>query len=40
MKSKYLGYSKDRSAIEVMRRIKGLLDPNCILNPYKIFIHT
>lgn len=32
-----LKYSKATSAIDTMKNIKGLLDPNEILNPYKIF---
>ncbi|CAB0029641.1 unnamed protein product [Trichogramma brassicae] len=35
-KAKYLHYSKDGSAIELMRTIKATMDPNGILNPYKV----
>ncbi|XP_014210471.1 D-2-hydroxyglutarate--pyruvate transhydrogenase DLD2-like [Copidosoma floridanum] len=35
-KAKYLGYSKDESAIELMRVVKQTMDPNRILNPYKV----
>ncbi|KAJ8688414.1 hypothetical protein QAD02_024209 [Eretmocerus hayati] len=35
-KSKYLHYSKDESAIELMRLMKRTMDPNGILNPYKV----
>jgi len=34
-KNKYLGYSKSRDEIKVMRRIKTLFDPSGIMNPYK-----
>lgn len=36
MKKKYLHYSKSASAIETMRTLKRTLDPNGILNPYKV----
>lgn len=35
-KTKYLHYSKDPSAIELMRQLKKMMDPNGILNPYKV----
>ncbi|KAG8038098.1 hypothetical protein G9C98_006423 [Cotesia typhae] len=35
-KTKYLSYSKDKSAIQLMKEIKSLMDPNGILNPYKV----
>lgn len=35
-KAKYLHYSKDESAIELMRLMKKTMDPNGILNPYKV----
>ncbi|XP_075157150.1 D-2-hydroxyglutarate dehydrogenase, mitochondrial-like [Haematobia irritans] len=35
-KTNYLKYSKKDEAIAMMRNIKRLLDPNCILNPYKV----
>ena len=36
MKPAFLRMSKSESMIELMRGIKGLLDPNGILNPYKV----
>ncbi|KAG2498528.1 hypothetical protein HYH03_003778 [Edaphochlamys debaryana] len=36
MKANCLSYSKGPVAIELMRRIKGLVDPHGILNPYKV----
>lgn len=35
-KSKYLHYSKSPEAIAFMKQIKHLMDPNGILNPYKV----
>lgn len=35
-KRDYLHYSKPNEAIEIMARIKKLLDPKGILNPYKV----
>lgn len=35
-KTKYLGYSKHKSAIELMGKIRKMMDPNGILNPYKV----
>lgn len=35
-KVKYLGYSKDPSAIQVMKQMKNMMDPKGILNPYKV----
>ena len=35
-KTKFLHYSKDASAISLMKEIKKLMDPNGILNPYKV----
>lgn len=35
-KAKFLHYSKDESAIELMRLMKRTMDPNGILNPYKV----
>lgn len=35
-KPKYLKYSKSKAAIETMIKIKQLMDPNGILNPYKV----
>jgi D-2-hydroxyglutarate dehydrogenase len=36
LKADDLHYSKSPEAIELMRKIKGLMDPNQILNPYKV----
>lgn len=33
----YLSLSKSADSIALMRRLKGVLDPNNIMNPYKIF---
>lgn len=35
-KAKYLKYSKSAEAIEFMRELKKLMDPQFILNPYKV----
>lgn len=35
-KAKYLHYSKDQSAMDLMRLMKKTMDPNGILNPYKV----
>jgi len=35
-KTKYLNYSKSEDMIRVMRQIKGVFDPNGIMNPYKV----
>ena len=35
-KPKYLKYSKKPEAIDFMKDIKQLMDPNGILNPYKV----
>ena len=32
----YLNYSKSDDMIRVMRQIKGVFDPNGIMNPYKL----
>ena len=34
-KRKYIYHSKSRSAVDVMKRMKTMFDPNGILNPYK-----
>ena len=36
LKPKYMSYSKGESSIALMREIKTLMDPNGILNPYKV----
>ncbi|KAL0840488.1 hypothetical protein ABMA28_015730 [Loxostege sticticalis] len=35
-KPHYIHYSKDRSALQLMHQLKTLMDPNGILNPYKV----
>ncbi|CAH1644211.1 unnamed protein product [Spodoptera littoralis] len=35
-KPKYIHYSKDQSALGLMKDLKQLMDPNGILNPYKV----
>jgi len=37
LKSKYLKYSKTNLEIDLMKKLKSTIDPNNILNPYKIF---
>ena len=34
-----LGYSKDQTSIELMKKIKKLFDPNGIMNPWKLLPH-
>lgn len=36
LKTKYLKYSKNYTSIELMREMKKMMDPNGILNPYKV----
>eukprot|EP00049_Salpingoeca_infusionum_P010781 m.185990 g.185990 ORF g.185990 m.185990 type:complete len:230 (+) comp14745_c0_seq5:145-834(+) len=36
LKAEYLSYSKNDVAVDVMKQIKGLLDPQNTLNPYKM----
>ena len=36
MKARCLSYSKGPVAVELMRRIKGVVDPAGIMNPYKV----
>lgn len=35
-KPQYIHYSKDQSALSLMKELKQLMDPNGILNPYKV----
>lgn len=35
-KPKYIHYSKSSAAIGLMKDIKRMMDPNGILNPYKV----
>eukprot|EP00053_Salpingoeca_punica_P018933 m.188378 g.188378 ORF g.188378 m.188378 type:complete len:509 (+) comp17535_c3_seq8:93-1619(+) len=35
MKPKFISYSKSATAVQLMKSIKGVLDPKGILNPYK-----
>ena len=39
-KAPYLGIEIERSAVDVMRKIKKALDPNNILNPHKTFDYS
>lgn len=36
LKTKYLKYSKQPEALHLMKELKMLMDPNGILNPYKV----
>ena len=36
MKARCIGYTKDESAVDMMRVVKETFDPNNILNPYKV----
>ena len=40
MKAHALGYSKTPSIIATMTKLKTLLDPSLILNPYKVLYHV
>lgn len=35
-KPQYIHYSKNESALDLMRELKTLMDPKGILNPYKV----
>ncbi|KAK4211961.1 putative D-lactate dehydrogenase 2 mitochondrial precursor [Rhypophila decipiens] len=34
-KKKYISYSRNDTAVQLMRRVKSMFDPNGIMNPYK-----
>lgn len=36
LKTKYLKYSKQPKALQLMAELKSVMDPNAILNPYKV----
>lgn len=36
MKTKYLKLSKNSQAVDLMTNVKKMMDPNGILNPYKV----
>nr|ODN92621.1 D-lactate dehydrogenase [Cryptococcus depauperatus CBS 7841] len=38
MKAPYIGYTKNKTSIEMMRKIKQLFDPKGLLNPYKYIV--
>ncbi|WWD20000.1 hypothetical protein CI109_104473 [Kwoniella shandongensis] len=38
MKAPYIGYSKNETSIEMMKKIKHLFDPKGLLNPYKYIV--
>ncbi|XP_054825124.1 D-2-hydroxyglutarate dehydrogenase, mitochondrial isoform X2 [Prosopis cineraria] len=40
MKANEIFYSQSRETVQLMASIKNLLDPNKILNPYKVLPHT
>ncbi|KAK7307505.1 hypothetical protein VNO77_40633 [Canavalia gladiata] len=40
MKANKIFYSKSRETVQLMASIKNLLDPNHILNPYKVLPHS
>ncbi|CAL5188101.1 unnamed protein product [Lathyrus oleraceus] len=40
MKANEIFYSKSRETVQVMNSIKNLMDPNHILNPYKVLPHS
>ena len=37
-KAKYLKFSRDNAIVNVMKSIKHTLDPNGIMNPYKVLV--
>lgn len=38
LKPKYLKYSKTPEALNLMKQLKMMMDPNGILNPYKVLV--
>lgn len=38
LKTKYTKYSKSPEALAMMKELKVLMDPNSILNPYKVIV--
>ncbi len=40
MKAECIGYSKPPLAVDLMRQVKAALDPQGILNPYKVLPHA
>ncbi|RSH81472.1 hypothetical protein EHS25_006829 [Saitozyma podzolica] len=38
MKAPYIGYSKNDTSVEMMRKIKQIFDPKGLLNPYKYIV--
>lgn len=36
-KREYLHFSKDDTSLKLMKQIKNMMDPNNIMNPYKVF---
>ena len=35
-KRNFIYHTKSRSAVQLMKQVKNMLDPNGILNPYKV----
>lgn len=35
-KTQFIHYSKDETALQLMKDLKQFMDPNGILNPYKV----
>lgn len=40
LKSEYLDLVKSKACIDIMKNLKNILDPNGILNPYKVLRAT
>lgn len=38
LKTNYLSYSKTEKEIDIMKSLKSTMDPNGILNPYKVLL--